>query len=88
VASSARLASALFTDSSVSGEINLLTTGVFDSTQDLFSVAQVPRGVAYLSIGAPVGLGAWSVRAAMTGGELSSWIVAGAYTGRRGRATC
>lgn len=82
VASSARLASALFTDSSVSGEINLLTTGVFDSTQDLFSVAQVPRGVAYLSIGAPVGLGAWSVRAAMTNGELSSWIVAGAYTGQ------
>jgi hypothetical protein len=82
VASSARLASALFADSSVSGEVNLLTTGAFDNTQDLFSVARVPRGVAYLSIGAPVGLGAWSVRAAVTGGEISSWIVAGAYKGQ------
>jgi hypothetical protein len=82
VASSARLASALFTDPSVSGEVNLLTTGAFDSPQDLFSMARVPRGVAYLSIGAPVGFGAWSVRAAVTGGEISSWIVSGAYRGQ------
>ncbi len=85
VASSARLASALFTDPSVSGEINLLTTGAFDDPQDLFSLARVPRGVAYLSIGAPVGLGAWSVRAAVTGGEVSSWIVAGTYKGQTQR---
>jgi len=82
VASSARLASSLFADSSVSGEVNLLTTGAFDNPQDLFTMARVPRGVAYLSIGAPVGLGSWSVRAALTSGEVSSWIVAGTYAGQ------
>lgn len=82
VDSSARLASALFSDPALSGELNLLTTGSFDSPQDLFTASRLPRGVAYLSLGAPTGHGAWSVRAALTGGEVSSWILAGAYAGR------
>ena len=85
VAASARTASALFTDSSLSGEINLLTSGSFDRPQDLFAATHLPRGVAYLSLGAPAGSGAWSVRAALTGGEVSSWIVAGSYAGRAWR---
>ena len=40
----------------------------------------LPRGVAYLSIGAPTPAGDWSVRAAMSEGDLSSWIVAGSFS--------
>ena len=81
VESSARLASFL-SDVPFSGEFNLLTTGSFDNPQDLFSASRLPPGVAYLSIGAPAGHGAWAVRAALTGGEVSSWILAGSYAGR------
>ncbi len=38
----------------LSGEVNLLTTGAF-APGDLFSGDTVPRGVAYLSIGAADG---------------------------------
>ncbi len=82
VESSARLASALFTDVPWSGEINLLTTGAFNGAQDLFALERLPRGVAFLSIGAPVGRGQYSVRAALASGEVTSWNLAGAYAGR------
>ena len=39
----------------------------------------LPRGVAYLAIGAPHRRGDWSVRGAMSEGDLSSWIVAGSF---------
>ncbi len=81
VESSVRLASFL-SDVPFSGEFNLLTTGSFDTSQDFFSTSRLPRGVAFLSIGAPAGPGAWAVRAALTGGEVSSWILAGSYVGR------
>ena len=42
----------------------------------------LPRGVAYMAIGAPTPAGDWSVRAAMNQGDLSSWIVAGAFQSR------
>ena len=42
----------------------------------------LPRGVAYMAIGAPTAGGVWSVRAAMNQGDLSSWIVAGAFVSR------
>ena len=80
VESSARLAQALFTDFPFSGELNLLTTGSYGAPQDLFSGDQLPRGVAFLSLGAPAGSGDWSMRAAITGGDLSSWILASSYT--------
>ena len=41
-----------------------------------------PRGVAYMSIGAPTPAGDWSVRAAMNQGDLSAWIIAGAFQSR------
>ncbi len=43
----------------------------------------MPRGVAYLSIGAPTAAGDWQVRAAMGEGDLSSWIVAGSFVSRK-----
>ncbi len=78
-ASSARMASALFSEFPFSGEINLLTTSTFDDPQDLFSGDRLPRGVAFLSLGAPAGEGDWSMKAALTGGDVSSWILAGSY---------
>ena len=51
-------------------------------TGELFSGELLPRGVAYMAIGAPTPAGDWSVRAAMSQGDLSSWIVAGAFQSR------
>ena len=76
--SAASVATSLFSDSTLSGEVNLLTTGAF-APGDLFSGETLPRGVAYMSIGAPTPAGDWSVRAAMSEGDLSSWNVAGAF---------
>jgi hypothetical protein len=61
-----------------SGEVNLLTTGA-SGPGHLFNAFGLPRGVAYLALGAPTTGGAWAMRAAMSEGELSSWIVAGEF---------
>jgi Carboxypeptidase regulatory-like domain/TonB dependent receptor len=79
--SAAGMATTFFTDLPFSGEVNLLTTGAFGPGQ-LFSGDVLPRGVAYMAIGAPTPAGDWSVRAAMNQGDLSSWIVAGAFQSR------
>jgi carboxypeptidase family protein/TonB-dependent receptor-like protein len=75
-------ASALFADLPFSGEVNLLTSSAF-GPGELFSGNALPRGIAYFSIGAPSGPGEWAVRAGMTQGDLSSWIVAGSFLSRR-----
>jgi hypothetical protein len=82
VESSARMAGALFGHTPLQGEVNLLTTGAFDRPGDLLSTAQT-RGVAFFSVGAPVGShGDWTVQAALNHGDLSSWILAGNYVAR------
>jgi hypothetical protein len=82
VESSARFAGALFTHSPLQGQINLMTTGAFDNPADLLST-EGTRGVAFFSLGAPVGEhGDWTVKAALNHGDLSSWIVAGNYMAR------
>jgi len=81
--SSARLASNFFATTPFSGQVNLLTSGSFDTPQQLFSSDNVAHNTAYLSLGAPVGEHAdWSVRAGLTQGDIASWIVAGEYTTR------
>jgi hypothetical protein len=81
--SSARLASNFFSGTAFSGQVNLLTTGSFETPQQLFSADNFSRSIAYLALGAPVGDNAdWTVRAALTQGDISSWIVAGEYTTR------
>lgn len=73
-------ASAVFGSLPLSGEFNFLTVSSFDGPQDLFSGEGLPRGVTYVSIGAPTGEdGQWSVKGAMTQGDLSSWFVGGNY---------
>jgi hypothetical protein len=80
VGSQARAATSLFTQVPWTGEVNLLTTTSFDGPRDLFTGSHgLPRGVAYMSIGAPAGQGRWAVQGAMTQGDVSSWIVAGSY---------
>jgi hypothetical protein len=74
---------ALFAGVPFTGELNLLTTGAFDRPADLFSIDGLPRGVAYLAIGAPVGThGNWRARAALTQAERSSWVVSADYAAK------
>ena len=73
----------LFGATPFSGQLNLLTTGSFDTPQQLFTTNNFERSVAYLAVGAPVGEHAdWTARAALTQGDIASWIVAGEYTTR------
>jgi len=83
VSSPARAASSLFAGTPFSGQVNLLTTGSFDTPQQLFSSDSFGGGVAYVSVGAPVGdHGDWTMRGALTQGDIASWIVAGSYSAR------
>jgi len=80
--SSARMAGALFSHAPLQGQVNLLTTGAFDTPGDLLSTERT-RGVAFFSLGAPVGEhGDWTVKAALNQGDLSSWILTGNYVTR------
>jgi hypothetical protein len=80
--SPARLAN-LFAGTAFSGQVNLLTTGSFESPQQLFNGDNFSRSITYLALGAPVGERAdWTVRAALTQGDIASWILAGEYTTR------
>jgi hypothetical protein len=85
IGSAASLASSLFTDFPFSGEVNFLTTGAV-APGALFSSTAFPRGIAYLALAAPGTGGDWSIRAAMSEGDLSSWVVAGAFLSKPGRA--
>lgn len=79
VGSSAKAATAVFSDLSLGGQVNLLTTGAFDNPQQLFQLDRT-SSVAFFSLGAPVGThGDWAVRAAMNQNDLSSWMLAGSY---------
>lgn len=83
IGSPAQLASDLFAGAPFSGQLNLLTTGSFDTPEQLFTSNNFARSIAYLSLGAPVGEHAdWTARAALTQGDIASWIVAGDYSTR------
>ena len=78
VGTSARAAKSLFSDLSLGGQVNLLTTGAFDNPLQLLQLDRT-SSVAFFSVGAPVGRGDWNVRAAMNQSDLSSWMLAGSY---------
>lgn len=79
VGTSAKAATALFSDLSLGGQVNLLTTGAFDNPLQLLQLDRT-SSVAFFSLGAPVGThGDWTVRAAMNQNDLSSWMLAGSY---------
>ena len=76
---SAKATKALFSDLAIGGQVNFLTTGAFDNPLQLLQLERT-SGVAFFSLGAPVGLhGDWTVRAAMNQNDLSSWMLAGNY---------
>jgi hypothetical protein len=80
VGTPARLASALFADVPLSGQINLLTTTWFHRPQELFTAnAGAPLSVAYLALAVPTSNGDWTMRGSITQGDLASWILAGSY---------
>lgn len=80
VESSARLASNFFTDTPFFGQFNILTTSSFDAPQDLFaSRAFLARSVANMVVGAPAGDADWTVRGAVTQGDIASWVLSGDY---------
>jgi hypothetical protein len=83
--SAANIASSFFTDFPFSGEVNFLTTGAV-APGAMLSTTALPRGVAYLALTAPGAGGEWLIRAAMSEGDLSSWIVAGAFASKPGGA--
>jgi hypothetical protein len=76
----------LFAGLPFSTEINLLTTGAVDAPGDFFA-SGMPRGVTYVSVGpAANGESGWAVQAAMSHGDVSSWILAGSFTARGPRS--
>ena len=77
----ANMAASFFTATPFSGEVNFLTTSALGAGPLLFSDF-VPRGVAYMSIGAPAASGRWDVRASMSQSDVSAWILAGSFTSR------
>jgi hypothetical protein len=71
-------AATFFTATPFSGEVNLITTSALGDGAPLFNDF-MPRGVAYMSIGAPVASGRWDVRASMSQSDMAAWIVAGSF---------
>ena len=66
----------------VSGQVNLLTATAYDDAGEIVDFGPA-SGVAFFAVGAPVGeQGDWSARAAMNGGAVTSWTMAGDYTSR------
>jgi hypothetical protein len=81
--SPARLATSFFADTAFSGQVNLLTTGSFDTPEQLFSAGSLSHNIAYVRVSAPVRDQAdWTVRGALTQADISSWIIAGSYVTR------
>jgi hypothetical protein len=83
VESSARLASNFFTDTPFFGQLNILTTSSFDAPQDLFAArAFLARSVANMLVGAPAGDADWTIRGAVTQGDIAAWVLSGDYVTR------
>lgn len=79
---SSRVAS-FFADTPISGQVNLLAAGSFDSPQQFFSTETAARNIANIRLGAPAGSRAdWTVTGALTQADLSSWMLAGSYAMR------
>lgn len=78
---SARLASSVLS-TPFTGQVNLLTATAYDDSGEMVSFGPA-NGVAFVALGAPIGShGDWSARAAMNGGDISSWTMSGLYTPR------
>lgn len=66
-----------------SGQVDLLTSTSFDRPQDLLSLdLATPTGVTSFQLSAPMGAGDWAVRGGLTQGDITAWLVSGAFTQR------
>ena len=63
----------------LTGEVNLLTRSTLESAADMLTGEALPAGIANLSVGAPLWQGDWLAQGAMTTGDVTSWVVSGAY---------
>lgn len=78
--------SSLFNVLPFSGEINLLTSNSVNGPGDLFGNG-MPRGITYVQLGSGTETAAgWAVQAAVSEGDVSSWILAGSFSARGPRA--
>jgi hypothetical protein len=83
---SARAAASYFTGTDFTGQVNFLTTGSIAPAGSGMP-ADVPHGIAYLAVGAPVGsAGDWTVRGGMSARTLASWVVLAEYQARADQA--
>jgi len=72
----------LFAALPFSGEINFLGTSAFGG-QAQFLNNGIPRGITYVQLGnGTEGSAGWAMQAAVSEGDVSSWIVAGSFTAR------
>ena len=84
VDSSMRLASRV-ADTDFTGQLNFVTTA--SAAPGTFAASALPRSVAYVVLGAPIGgAGDWRIRGAIGSGTQSSWNVLGEYEARRSEA--
>ena len=80
VASSTRMATMAIAELPVTGQLNFLTSTSFERPEDVsFRLRGPSKGVAYLSLDAPSPVGKWTLRGALTRGDLSSWALAGGF---------
>jgi hypothetical protein len=83
VAGSARVATALFGDSELTGQVNFLATSAFGGPSGALPETW-PRSIAYFSIGSDAGLkGDWQMRGSIGSGERSAWALVGQYQSPR-----
>ncbi len=77
-----RVATSFFADTHFSGQVNVLTATAVSTTQGGLPDRD-PRGIAYVAVGAPIGVhGDWRLRGALSTGGLASWVVLGEYEAR------
>ena len=82
VETSARYATSALADWPLYGQVNLLTATAYDDSGEFVDFGR-SSGVAFVSVGAPVGAHAdWSARASMNSGDVTSWTMAGDYVTR------
>lgn len=83
IAGTSRNVASFFAEAPLTGQVNLLTAGSFDTPQQFFSTDTITRNVANVRIGAPAGSRAdWTVAGALTQADISSWVLAGSYAMR------
>jgi hypothetical protein len=67
-------------DGTLSGRVQLLTTGAFEQPFEAFTMDETPAGIAFVHLTGPLSTRTtWSVEAATARGGVSSWFVGGSY---------